>query len=152
MTDESSDRVSDRSELERARALARRLREIVAETRADIERMPIFVRPMAKRGFAKRTGRSFDDWDTFARDLSARLQAEPEHEPEPEPIRADITAQLERLLDNYRTAPERAGKFIRDPATMATVRERSLERETVVRDLIAALAELAVYRASRIPS
>jgi hypothetical protein len=132
---------TDESALANALILARRLREIIGETQSDMGRMPIFVRPMAKRGFAKRTGRSFAEWDAFAGDLCARLQAGAERA---RTVHADSIRQLERLLDNYRTAPERAGRFMRDDDALRIVTERSRERERVVADTIQALRELGI--------
>jgi len=130
MPDQTNDNVTHNHAL----ALAHRLREIVAETKADIDRMPIFVRPMAKRGFAKRTGYSFDDWERLARELITRLQSDS--------TGYELTiSRLGALLDNYRTAPERAGKMMRG-AALQTLRERSKARENVVGRLIDALQAL----------
>lgn len=129
------------AELGAAVAGARRLAEILSETQADIGRMPIFVRPMAKRGYSKRTGMSFSEWERFSRDLLQRLLG---GRPRARTVRADTIQYLEKLSENYRTAPQRAAKFMRDPATLATIRERTEARRRSVQELVAALRALGV--------
>ncbi len=113
-------------------ALVRGVRDVISETQSDYGQMPVFVRPMAKRGFVKRTGKSCPEWETYADDLAARVAGSAGATPE------DV-AQLKLLEDNYRTAPERAARFMRDPAALAGVKVHSEEREKAVRALIEAL-------------
>lgn len=120
---------------------AQRLIEILAETQADINRMPVFVRPMAKRGYRKRTGMSFAEWERFARDLERRLSA---GLPRAKTVRPDSIHFLQQLIENYRTAPQRAAKFMRDPATLQTIRERTQTRLRSVEELVTALRALGI--------
>lgn len=133
-----------RATRENAERLLRGLRDAAAQTRMDRDRMPFFVRPMAKRGFARRTGRSTEEWEELATDLIGRVQA----------ARAEITRatflaveprleeRLQSLIEHYRTAPERAAAFMRDESAMAVVKERSRARETAVRELLELLRRL----------
>jgi len=117
-------------------ALARQLRQIIDETEADLHRMPFFVRPMARRGFVSRTGWSFDDWRRAAESVVAA---------EPAAVRArhpELRAALDRLADNYRTAPERVAKGMGGgDAAIAFVRDSARQREAIVRGMIAWLEE-----------
>lgn len=126
--------------IEDARNLARQLRGVIDETQSDIGRIPIFVRPMAKRGFAKRTGKSFAEWQRFADDLFARLI----DRERARTVRPDTVNQLRKLEHNYRTAPERAARFMKDAAMASMVKERSSAREHAVRELIDALHALGI--------
>ncbi len=98
--------------------------------------MPFFVRPMVKAGLRKRTGKSIDEWKAIASQLAGAADAD---------ARARVVARhpglvadLERLADHYRTAPERAGRAMKG-AALERVTAQSKEREQTVRDLIADL-------------
>ena len=71
--------------------LTAEVRKILEETEAEYAQMPFFIRPMVKRGFAKRTGHDFAAW----RSLLAK------------PDRA-LRPALLALAEHYRGAPERA--------------------------------------------
>lgn len=114
---------------------------IIAESAADIARMPRLARPLVKRGFHKRTGMSHEQWRAFADELVHRLRVAAGA---PVSVRADTVYRLERLLTNYRTAPERAARFIRDPKVMEMVRERCQARADGVAQLLSALREQGV--------
>jgi hypothetical protein len=105
-------------------ALAAAVRRAIDDAEAELEDMPFFVRPLVRRGFASRTGRSYDEW-------RAALAA-------PAPALVD---DLAKLADNFATAPERARK---GPAgssadAMKLIAERCAARERAVHALIAAL-------------
>lgn len=133
--------VDDDPNLNAAATGARHLIEILKDTRADIDRMPIFVRPMARRGYQKRTGMSFAEWERFADDLQRRLGGDRHRA---KTIRSDTVHYLERLIENYRTAPQRAAKFMRDPAVLDVIRKRTEDRRQSIEALIAALRALGV--------
>ncbi|WP_428267658.1 hypothetical protein [Haliangium sp.] len=129
----------------RASQLASRLIEVIAATADDLGRMPFFVRPMVKRGVAKRTGKSLEEW----RDLALAIHREIMTSPDVGDCdallgrRPTLRADLERLADDYHTAPDRAARAMRGDA-LARVRERSVERERIVRELIEALTEVGL--------
>jgi len=112
------------------RQLAHRLRQVLLDTRADWERMPFFVRPMVKIGFLRRTGRDLDGWLRLTDDLAAGRGHGPR-----------LVDDLAGLAESYRTAPERASRFMRDGARLEMVRARSRDREDVVRLLLGALKD-----------
>lgn len=133
--------VDDDPNLIAAAGGARRLIEILKDTKDDIDQMPIFVRPMAKRGYQKRTGMSLGQWERFAEDLQRRLNGDRYRA---KTIRPDTISFLERLIDNYKTAPQRAARFMRDPALMDVIRQRTAERQRSIEGLISALRALGV--------
>ena len=99
------------------------VRKILDETEAEYGQMPFFVRPMVKRGFAKRTGHDFAQWRT--------LLAAPDR---------NLRTALLALAEHYRGAPERARKGMGATADqMKVIEARSRERAEAVTALANAL-------------
>ncbi len=113
------------------------LRDTLEDTERDFSSMPFFVRPMVRRGFASRTGRSLEEWQQLASTLVSRV----EPDTGPALVREQhprLREHLEQLAENYRTAPERASKGMGALAgTLERVQETSRRREESVRALIA---------------
>jgi len=100
----------------------------LAETEREYAQMPFFVRPMVKRGFAKRTGRDFAAWRTL---LAAARRGERPHE---------LAAALDALAEHYRGAPDRARRGMGASADqLALVEQRSRARAEAATALRAAL-------------
>jgi hypothetical protein len=100
------------------------VRVAIDDAERELEDMPFFVRPMVKRGLASRTGRSFDEWRAA---LAAPTAA--------------LVPDLEKLADNFATAPERArkGPAGQSAQAMQLIEQRAAARADAVRALIAAL-------------
>lgn len=77
----------------------------LAAAERDLDPMPFFVRPLAKRSFHKRTGLSYEEWH-------ARLGAlRPGDTPDSVRTRwPEVERALERLATDFREAPARARK------------------------------------------
>jgi len=108
------------------------VRGAIDDAERELSRMPFFVRPMARKGFSSRTGLTYDEW----REHLGALRAGDS----PSTARARWTgleAALQRLADDFRTAPERAAKGMRDPVVLNEVRERSVARVKAVDALLA---------------
>lgn len=104
---------------------------VIRDTAADFKSMPFFVRPMVKAGLRKRTGKTIDEWKQVAAELADTtltmaqfVSAYP-----------GLVASLERLADNYHTAPERAGKAMKG-AALERVTQQAEQREQLVRCLV----------------
>jgi hypothetical protein len=107
--------------------------------------MPFFVRPMVKRGYKKRTGRSLEEWKAAATGLVRRLESADETVTQAGVVGpdAELTKDLGRLAENFRTAPDRAARGMRAaPATLELLRKSMKRREQSVRDLIEAIYAL----------
>ncbi|MCB9562919.1 MAG: hypothetical protein H6709_11520 [Kofleriaceae bacterium] len=119
-----------------AAALVRAVIDAIDAAEAELAAMPFFVRPMVKRGLASRTGRSFADW---RRDLAAAAAAIARGGDAAAVRRADdaLVADLERLADNFRGAPERARRGMgNDPRVAAEVQARADVRDAATRALL----------------
>jgi hypothetical protein len=66
------------------------------ETEREYDQLPFFVRPLVKRGFAKRTGRDFAMWRTLLADGRRGQRMN------------ELIAALIALAEHYAGAPERA--------------------------------------------
>jgi hypothetical protein len=113
-------------------ALAQAVRAAVDAAEGDLARMPFFVRPMARRGFVSRTGLTHDAWrqrlgEVRASDTPASVRARWQ----------GLAGDLARLVEDFRTAPERAAKGMDDPVVLGQVRERASQRVAVVQALVA---------------
>jgi hypothetical protein len=112
------------------------LRNALEDTERDFSSIPFFVRPMVRRGFASRTGRSLDEWLSLASALATQVKADasPARVSEGQPR---LREGLEQLAENYRTAPERAAKGMGALAGTQRIQESSRRREDAVRALLA---------------
>lgn len=106
--------------------LTAQVRKILAETEAEYAQMPFFIRPMIKRGFAKRTGLDFAGW---------RIRLETVKSPD-----AALRKSLLALAEHYRGAPERAKKGMGATAEqLVEIEVRSRKRAETVTALALAL-------------
>lgn len=106
--------------------LAADVRTILGETQAEYAQMPFFIRPMIKRGFAKRTGLDFAGW---------RIRLETV-----KPGDTALRKSLLALAEHYRGAPERARKGMGATADqLAEIEVRSRKRAEMVTALALAL-------------
>jgi len=110
----------------------RQLRKTLESTKGELGNMPFFVRPMVKKGFERRTGRSMDGWLERIAELIMAMEAGSIDSAlalrSRDPRLAD---DLAALADHFRTAPERAKRGMSGPALDA-VAKRSADRERTV--------------------
>jgi len=110
-------------------ALIAAVRTALEDSHTEYARMPFFVRPLVKRGFARRTGRDLDGW--------RRLLAAAASNPPPR----ELAAALDQLAGHFdgATARARRGMGAR-PDELVEVQRRSEARAAAVRALVAALS------------
>ncbi len=133
--------------LRQAVTLSRRLQEVIAETAAEFEQLPLFVRPLSQRGFRNKAGQRIQDWVRTAEELTASLeQVEAADPAAAAALRADCP-RLNRLFDGligyYREAPRETARFSKDEEFLAHVTRVMGEREALVRSLAAVLDVIA---------
>jgi NAD(P)-dependent dehydrogenase (short-subunit alcohol dehydrogenase family) len=117
-----------REQSARIPALAVDLQRVLAETEAEFNRLPVFVRPLARGGFKSKTGASLADWQRLLAGLETGGAAP-----------ADLGARLARLVVYYRDVPKETARFTRDSAMLAQVAETCEERIAVVQALVKAV-------------
>ena len=100
----------------------------LAETEAEYAQMPFFVRPLVRRGFAKRTGRGFVAWRALLADGRRGQRTR------------ELAEALAALAEHYRGAPERAKRAMRaTPEQLAVIEQRSRARAYAAVALASAL-------------
>lgn len=110
-------------------ALIAAVRSALEDTHAEYGRMPFFVRPMVRRGFARRTGHDLDGWRRLLLDAAAERGSSRE-----------LVAALELLAVHFDGAPARAQRGMgARPDELREVTRRSEARAAAVRALVAAL-------------
>ena len=123
--------------MDSARALeaTRTLLASLADLAADWERMPFFVRPMARGGFERRTGARMEQWEKDLGDLARALETG-----KPAGPFRSLVPRLERMIESFRTAPERASRFM-GSARLDEITAKSRVREEAARAVWTALKE-----------
>ena len=123
---------------------AEALATILVETEAELNKLPIFVRPMARAGFKDKAGFSMREWGAQVRDLADRLSgAARAAAGDLEAAVPGLIQRLPQLASYYRAVPAQAARFSKDQAFLAMVRKTSEEREAAVETLRQALLSLS---------
>ncbi|MCE9579393.1 MAG: hypothetical protein K8W52_40095 [Deltaproteobacteria bacterium] len=120
-------------------ALVRAVRAAVDDAETELAAMPFLIRPMVKRGFASRTGKSYDQWRQVLDRLA--VAATPVEAARAVP---GIGEALASLAENFRGAPERARRGMgNDPVAIGRVEEKARVRTAAVEALRAWIADSA---------
>jgi hypothetical protein len=101
------------------------LAQILTETDAEFNRLPIFVRPMARQGFKSKAGQSLPDWQRTI----AALEVNPDVPPQ------NLSERLDKLANYYRDVPKETARFTRDEEMLRQVAQVSNQRLTVILQL-----------------
>lgn len=98
------------------------------ETEREYAQLPFFVRPMVRRGFAKRTGNDFAGWRALLAEARRGQRTQV------------LAGALAALADHYRGAPQRARRGRgATAAQLEIVEQRSFARADAALALRAAL-------------
>ena len=126
--------------------LSQQLQEVIAETAAEFNQLPVFVRPLAQRGFRSKSGQRTQDWTQTAAELARQLEkmqaADATAGAAFRAAQPRLKALLDGLLRYYHEAPAETARFTRDAEFIAHTTQVLGRREAVVRSLIAALDTL----------
>jgi NAD(P)-dependent dehydrogenase (short-subunit alcohol dehydrogenase family) len=117
---------------------ARELHVILAQTELEFGQLPVFARPMARRGFKGKAGQSLQDW---LRTISELGELAAVGSPPPAAV-PRYAALLERLAVYYEGVPGEMARFTKDADLLLQVAQLTKERVGVIRDLIIALQAL----------
>jgi NAD(P)-dependent dehydrogenase (short-subunit alcohol dehydrogenase family) len=113
-----------------ALALVRRLEAILAETETEFNKLPVFVRPMARNGFKGKAGQSMTDWQRTLAGFRSDLEAG-------RPLsQIDRPALLMKLITYYRDVPKETARFTKDAEFLRQVSETSNQRIAIIEQLI----------------
>lgn len=105
----------------------------LADTTAEFDQLPIFIRPLARAGFKSKAGLSLQDWQ---REAGSLLQAaESADNVAMRSSLARLTPLLDRLVDYYQGVPAETARFSKDQAFLDEVTARINARIAAVRAL-----------------
>ena len=105
--------------------LIRKLSRILVETDSEFDRLPIFIRPVARQGFRNKAGLSLADWQRLLAALESGTSTIP----------ANITERLEKLAAYYRDVPQETARFTRDAETLKQIARVCSERIGIIQKL-----------------
>ena len=126
----------------RAMALSRQLQVVIDETETEFNKLPIFVRPMARAGFKSKAGQSLQDWKRTAARLTGQLEAIAADASQVASLRASVPAlntSLEKLEVYYYGVPAETARFTKDTNLLREVSQVCSERVALIKSLAAAL-------------
>lgn len=126
--------------------LSLRLQDVIEETGTGFNRLPIFVRPMARSGFKKKAGQSLGDWARTLASLTSQLEgvtaANPTAEQALHTGLPDLLTSLGNLRVYFQEVPEETARFSRDADLLSQVQQVSAEQVALIAELLAALNAL----------
>lgn len=132
--------------LDEAIALAGRLEEVIRATDDEFARLPIFIRPIARRGFKARAGQSIHEWGSSASGLAQLLKQIREGDGGArERLRAGYPSSrvlLLKLIAYYQAVPGETARFTRDADLIQRVTRTMAERQAQLERMIEVLDEV----------
>jgi NAD(P)-dependent dehydrogenase (short-subunit alcohol dehydrogenase family) len=115
-----------------AGAICQRLTEMLKETEAELARLPIFVRPMARMGFRSKAGQSTNDWTRTVADVTALVErlagGDQTARSELRARRDPLSVLCGKLQTYYRDAPAETARFAQDRDFLRQVEATSQQR------------------------
>ena len=122
--------------LTEARAVCERIAQMLRETEADLGKLPILVRPMAKQGFKGKAGQGLSDWARTISQVTALVdrmaggdQAARSELRAFRPRLKDLCARLEAY---YREVPAETARFTQDAEVLKQVETTSRQRLNLI--------------------
>jgi NAD(P)-dependent dehydrogenase (short-subunit alcohol dehydrogenase family) len=127
----------------RALTAARELPGMLEATEVEFNRLPIFVRPMARQGLKSKTRYSLTEWKRLAERLVTDLErAAGGNEGALDRLQDDretLRLALQKLSAYYADTPAETARFTKDAELLAEVQRIADERVATIAELIAAL-------------
>lgn len=129
-----------------AQRVTARLQAIVDQTSVELSRLPVFARPLAKRGFRRKTGQDPDYWSRALVDLQGHLRQSDRvlisGRERRKPGHPNLLEGLQALRLYYSEAPGESRRFSRDEDAHRYLVEQSEERLAVIDSLVELLEKL----------
>ena len=108
----------------------KQLEAILVETEAELNKLPVFIRPVARTGFKSKSGQSLADWQRSLSTLRSETEAGQAF------TRSSLPALLRKLTVYYRDVPKETSRFTKDTEFLRQVGETSRQRMAVIGRLI----------------
>jgi len=127
--------------LPRALDRSQKLLKVIADSDAEFNKLPVFVRPLARQSFKAKSGQSVQDWKRSLEVLVEQVE-QAVSGGEDAALRAGLP-RLRQLLGKlnvyYHDVPAETGRFTKDAALLAEVQRITNERMELIHDLLLAL-------------
>jgi NAD(P)-dependent dehydrogenase (short-subunit alcohol dehydrogenase family) len=114
---------------------ARQLAEIIVQTGEEFNKLPVFVRPMARNGFKSKAGQSLSDWQRNLAELVEMLDAVQRSGVKPAGDIREWLRRFEKLASYFEGAPAETARFTRDPAVLKQVAQIAADRTALIHAL-----------------
>ena len=114
--------------------------QILNETDAEFNKLPVFARPLARSGFKSKSGRSIQDWRRELETSRSNLAAIPESQIPPDA--GLLPDRLTRLVVYYRGVTAETARFTRDKAVLRQIEETCQQRIAVIYELVEMLRSM----------
>jgi NAD(P)-dependent dehydrogenase (short-subunit alcohol dehydrogenase family) len=108
----------------------KQLEAILVETEAELNKLPAFIRPIARNGFKSKSGQSLPDWQRSVSTLRSETEAGHAF------IRSSLPALLRKLAIYYRDVPKETSRFTKDAEFLHQVGETCRQRMAIIGRLI----------------
>ena len=115
---------------------------VISEVNSDFHRLPLFLRPVARRAFQSKSGHSIRDWQSWATTLAQQLSDLMQLSADQRTRNAMLAAflvehrgldeSLRRLDACLAALPTEANRFTADPMTLSVIEEKSARQRAVV--------------------
>jgi hypothetical protein len=123
--------------------LCHKLSLVIDETEDEFQKLPIFVRPMARGGFKNKSGKSLADWRRSLDSLAGKLQLLYEGNVSEDMRQQDIiewNVHLEKLRGYYKGVPAETARFTKDSKFVEEVKQKTAGRVDLIESLLKELA------------
>jgi hypothetical protein len=116
------------------------LHTFVRQVEAEFEKLPFFIRPMARSNFHHKAGQSISDWIQIAEDLHHRLRlveaGDPRAEHSLRRTLPHVESQLHDLISYCRAIPGETARFTSDTRVIRSLSDAMDRRVELIRGLI----------------
>jgi 3-hydroxybutyrate dehydrogenase len=124
--------------LSHALDVSKKMVNLILETEAEFNKLPVFVRPMARAGFKNKAGQSMQDWTRLLAELHSLLQRATAGDAaalgQVRAARAGWVDRLTKLVVYYQGVPAETARFTKDQDMLAEVSQISIARITLAQD------------------
>ncbi|RPI85623.1 MAG: SDR family oxidoreductase [Chloroflexi bacterium] len=146
ITSPTPERTEQTTEVSQLPDLSQHFQKLIHETEAELNKIPVFLRPIARNGFKNKAGQSIQEWHRTANHLVELAQKIAHEDPgSRENLRAEspkLTGLLQKLTLYYEGVPAETARFTKDTEFLKEVSRIAAERTNFVKTIIDTLGKV----------